>query len=96
MGLMSDKYKHRNGETETPTKNGWYVFDGEHRNAVFAGKLYERGVGETGYVLVGGDIYHRFVWDGDRHQPIDDYVGRWWGPMPTPWTSPAPRQEVNE
>lgn len=82
---MSDKYTHRNGETEAPTENGWFAFDGEHRNAIFAGKQYAQGVRESAFVLVGGDEYHRFVWDGDRHQLIEDYVGRWWGPLTPPW-----------
>lgn len=62
---MTVQYTHRNGETTPPTENGWYGFDGEHRNAIFVGKLVKRGVHEKSFVLVGGDKYDRYVWCGD-------------------------------
>lgn len=83
--MANGKYNHRNGETEPPTENGWYGFDGEHRNAIFAGKPVESGVHERALVLVDGDQYYRYVWNGDDDQTIADYIGRWWGPIVPPW-----------
>lgn len=79
------QYSHRNGEIEPPTVNGWYAFDGAHDNAMFGGKIIASGVVTRGFVLVGGDKHYRFVWEGDNDQTIDDFKGKWYGPISLPW-----------
>lgn len=81
-------FQHRNGETTPPTINGWYAYDGPHNNAMFGGALIREGVVTRGFVLVGGDEYYRFVWEGDNDQMIADFPGKWYGPIRLPWEQP--------
>ena len=81
-------YSHRNGETEPPTEEGWYWFDGDKcwrgesqrslKRPVFVEREEE-----------GGSIYW-FGADGDADDACADgwLEGQWWGPIVPPWEQP--------
>lgn len=79
-------YSHRNGETEPPTVEGWYWFWGKHIGWVKRGDFPNRkdilhvdSVGNTRY-WKRGTAY-------PRGMPVTDVVGKWWGPLPEPWSA---------
>jgi hypothetical protein len=71
-------YSHRNGETEPPTVEGRYWFDGKvdgelYRGLTVAGSQYED-------VRIWPDTY--MGWNA-----LSDFAfeGQWWGPVTPPW-----------
>lgn len=76
------RYYHRNGETEPPTVNGWYWFDGTIRDE----DIY-RGVVETCRFEVRGDVWFRYGIVGREWDfPEEQMQGQWWGPVVPPWS----------
>jgi hypothetical protein len=81
---MSERYTHRNGETEPPTERGWFWYAGainfpEMQALTWRGLVYF--VYSEGSSVLRPHVSHsalaivREVETG----------GRWWGPLTLPW-----------
>lgn len=79
-------YSHRNGETEPPTVDGPYFFDG----------MYDAfGDGEENLAI--WDTVRDMVWVmrgavsiQEWSGSFDETTGKWYGPITAPWDAPAP------
>lgn len=78
-------YSHRNGETEPPTVEGWYWFQGA---------ITYRGMQDLPWWgLVAVPSYRGHVASMRPHTQsnilahvnLDETKGRWWGPIEPPW-----------
>lgn len=79
------QYSHRNGESEQPTVNGWFWFDGTHPTL---GIIMKRPI----LVESDGDDPACVFWYGatdDANEACADgwLHGQWWGPVVPPWGS---------
>ena len=77
-------YPHRNGETEAPTVPGLYWFRSS-AHSWFPEQEFQRPI----HVLnTSGEA---LAWNDGRqsYDEIDDFVGKWWGPIVAPWESEA-------
>ena len=72
-------WKHRNGETELPTIEGWYWFEGRKTRHP---KRMNRRVMVP--VWQGNDGL-RARYDSMRSDTVDKFTGQWWGPVTPPW-----------
>lgn len=70
----ANTYTHRNGETETPDRPGWYWIHGEVDSPI---------------VHIHGGPYGMRAWNSATESYIlaEHLVGRWWGPIVPPWQS---------
>lgn len=65
-------YTHRNGETDAPTVDGAYWFDG----------FRTQPSGNRIHVM---DILKRIDGVIERHDAPASWDGQWWGPIVAPW-----------
>jgi hypothetical protein len=74
-------YSHRNGETEPPTKPGWYWVKGTESYSVWDA-LQMRYVDRK---YQGARMAYRM--DSIGQESIEDIGGKlqWWGPVVPPW-----------
>ena len=74
-------YKHRDGETESPTEPGEYWFRGEFGNKHTEGRVLV----QLRYSVNGVTEYR--VSEHSLHYGIEMYKcnGQWWGPILPPW-----------
>lgn len=86
-------YSHRNGESEPPTVNGWFGYDGPHYNSKILGRMMPTGVNTRCFLLVEVGETQTIVWSGDEMQPIGDFPGKWHGPIQVPWEQQRPGRE---
>lgn len=69
---MVEQYSHRNGETEPPTKEGWYWFKG---------RTYDNGNASGTWFV--STVTRPVV--ASEEGELTDWEGQWWGPVSPPW-----------
>lgn len=75
-------YPRRNGETATPTEPGLYWFNGD-----IDGRRKAELFNVVSTPAMGVMEWNRLAVDSDSvtFRRIDEFVGRWWGPVTPPW-----------
>lgn len=85
---MSERYSHRNGETEPPTLNEeyfWFRFSNDESPIIVEGMFFM----QIGYE--DDSIFKNGVLDtGGEFKSFDELpLGQWWGPVTPPWEQDA-------
>ncbi len=76
---MTERYDHRNGETEPPTEPGWYWFDGTLDDRLQAG-LVKVNAPDSAFPTLSVSPQWTEGW-----MEMNLLSGQWWGPLLPPW-----------
>ena len=80
---MSERYTHRNGETEPPTVHeGYYWFDADEH-------AVNRATSGCYYIMPASESVNGIAFLSGEDVPINVLKGRWWGPVTPPWEQGA-------
>lgn len=80
---MSERYSHRNGESEPPTAKGFYWLREDGADGGVVPVIWQAEIRYRGNV----DIRAGWIVSGEIDHYVDELDdAQWWGPLTPPWS----------